>query len=194
MINDKQIIAIIPARGGSKRLPRKNIYPVCGKPMIVWAIEACQKSKYIDIIYVSSEDKEILGVALEHGTGSIIRPQKLSQDHVFKQYAIVHATERIINVGIEPDIVISLQANSPEVNSEDLDSALEKFIKFNRNEIFSVNEDLIMNAAFRIMKKEYVFQKSLSTKSGVYVTNYIDVHDIEDVKRVEERLNQLPLD
>jgi len=201
MIDGKKVVAVIPARGGSKRLPRKNIYPVCGVPMLAWAINACQKSEYIDRVYVSTEDKEIWGIALGHRAGVIVRPEELAEDHVFKQDAIIHATDVLVNpeagtivspnydtVGI-PDIVISVQANSPEINSDDLDRALEKFIKFDRSEIFSVNEDLIMNAAFRIMRREYVYQKSLSTRSGVYVTNYIDVHDIDNVKEVEERLN-----
>ena len=189
MIGGKLVYVVIPARGGSKRLLRKNIYPVCGKSMIGWSIDACKKSKYIDSVYVSSEDQEILDVSKEFNAKIINRPNCLSEDHVYKQEAIVDATNQILNSSdINPHIVISLQANSPQVNSFDLDSAIEKFIKFDRNELISVNEALIQNAAFRIMKLDYVFQKTLSTKCGVYVTNYMDIHTIDDVQLVENIL------
>ena len=185
MFKDKKIYVIIPARGGSKRLTRKNIYPVCGKPMIYWAIMASKNSKYIDKCFVSSEDGEILRIAKEVGANILTRPAHLSEDHVYKQEAIIDATNQVISSNLNPDIVISLQANSPQINSDDLDDAIEKFIKFDRNELLSVDKNLIQNAAFRIMKKDYVFQKTLSTKCGVFVTDYLDVHTLEDVIKVE---------
>ena len=181
MIDNKKIVVIIPARGGSNRLKRKNIYQIWGRPMIYWSINACKKSKYIDDIYVSTEDTEIKKISESYGAIIIDRPKELSEGHVFKQDVIVNALEQI---KAEHDIVISLQPNSPEIKTLDLDNALEKFIKFDRDEIISVDEDLIQNAAFRIMKKDYAFQKSLSTKMGVYVTNCIDVHTIQDVKKI----------
>ena len=85
------------------------------------------------------------------------------------------------------DIVVSLQANSPEITSEILDDAIETFIREDRNELLSVSDNLMQNAAFRIMKSWYVFQKDLSTKCGVYVCDIHDVHTIEDVKMIESR-------
>jgi N-acylneuraminate cytidylyltransferase len=183
-----RIVAIIPARGGSKRLHRKNIYPVCGTPMIFWPIDACKNSKYIDSVYVSSEDNEILEIAESFGANKIRRPAELSGDLVYKQEVIVHATTEIMKSG-SLDVVISLQANSPQVKAEDLDAAIEKFMKFERDEIFSVDKNLMQNAAFRIMKADYVFQKTLSTNCGVFVTDYIDIHTLEDVKLCEELVN-----
>ena len=190
MIGDKKIFVIIPARGGSKRLPRKNIYPVYGKPMICWSIGACQNSKYIDDCFVSSEDEEILKIAKESGANILVRPDELSEDHVYKQEAIVDATNQIALSNLHPDIIISLQANSPQINGNDLDRAIEKFIKFERNELLSVDENLIQNAAFRIMKKDYVFQKTLSTKCGVFVTDYLDIHTLSDVIKVEHLMKK----
>ena len=181
-----EIIAIIPARGGSKRLHRKNIHPVWGMPMIFWPIDACKKSKYIDSVYVSSEDDVILEIAESCGANKIHRPAELSGDLVYKQEAIVHATAEIMK-SESLDIVISLQANSPQVKAEDLDDAIEKFIEFGRDEIFSVDKNLMQNAAFRIMKADYVFQKTLSTNCGVFITNYIDVHTLEDIKLLEKK-------
>lgn len=183
MIDGLTVYAVIAARGGSSRLPRKNIYPVWGKPMLYWVVRACQQSQYIDRVFVSTEDEEIAGVAQESGAEVIRRPKELAEGHIFKQDVIVHAAE---GFDPKPDLVISLQPNSPELCPSDLDNAIRKLKDNDRNEIFSVGEDLLQNAAFRIMKYDYVFQKSISTRSGVYQTNYVDVHYKEDV----EFLNQ----
>ena len=143
MINDKTVLVVIPARGGSTRLKRKNIYPVAGRPMIYWGIKACLESEYIDKVVVSTEDAEIKNVVegFEAGyTVSVLdRPKELADNFTFKQDAIVHAVEN----SEKHDIVISLQANSPEVRPEDLDRALKKFIEFDRNELISVDAKLI---------------------------------------------------
>ena len=90
-----KILAVIPARGGSKRLPRKNIYPLCGRPLISYAIEACKNSKIInaDNVYVSTEDDEIASVSQDLGVNVIDRPLELSQDHVWTQDVLSHALE-----------------------------------------------------------------------------------------------------
>lgn len=184
MIEGKRVVVIIPARGGSKRLPRKNIAVVWGRPMLYWSIRACKHSKYIDEVYVSTEDKEVAELATRFGSNVINRPGTLATDHVFKQDVIVHAAESLSEP--KPDLLVSLQANSPEICASDLDAALEKLVKFDRSEIFSVDKNLIQNAAFRIMHYEYAFQKSISTRSGVFVTTYVDVHTAEDLAFVEE--------
>lgn len=186
MINDQKVYVIMPARGGSQRLPRKNIYPIWGKPMLYWGVRACKMSNYIDKVFVSTEDDEIVKVALDCGAKIIERIPSLSDDKTFKQEVIVAALNTLYFKADVPDIVISLQPNSPEVRPVDLDCALEKFIEYDRHELFTVNPQLIQNAAFRIMRYTYAFQKSLSTRCGVYVTDYVDVHDIDDVRFLEE--------
>lgn len=177
-------IAIIPARGGSKRLHRKNIYPIWGRPMLSWSIKAAQESKHIDEVWVTTEDEEIRQVALKYGAKVHDRDPALSGDKVYKMEAIRSCFAAIDN---GDDIVVSLQANSPEITSEILDDAIETFIREDRNELLSVSDNLMQNAAFRIMKSWYVFQKDLSTKCGVYVCDIHDVHTIEDVKMIESR-------
>ena len=90
MTKKLDIVAIIPARGGSKRLPRKNIKTVLGKPMLNWAIDACKQSKYIDRIFVSSEDNEILRLAKNSNVEVIERPISLSEDNVWTQDVLKH--------------------------------------------------------------------------------------------------------
>jgi len=190
MLSGKLIYVIIPARGGSKRLPRKNIYPVLGRPMIQYAIRAASGSKYVNVVFVSSEDDEILSISKALGAYPIKRSVENSLDHVCKQDAIVECLDTLKREFKTPDMVISLQANSPEVTSDDLDAALETFVKFDRNELMSFSPDLIQNAAFRIMVHDTVYQKTLSTKCGCYVTDYIDVHTIDDVIQVEQRIKR----
>lgn len=182
-----KIIAIIPARGGSKRLRRKNIYPIWGQPMLSWSIKAAQQSKYITDVWVSTEDEEIKKVAREFNAKVHNRHPSLSGDRVYKMEAIRDAF-RVADSG--HDIVVSLQANSPEITSKILDTAIETFIREGRNELMSVAPNLMQNAAFRIMKSWYVFQRDLSTKSGVYVCDIHDVHTIEDVKYIEGRTDR----
>lgn len=187
MIQDKRVVAVIPARGGSKRLKDKNIYPIWGKPMLSWGISACKKSKYIDIVFVSSESEEILRVAKEYGAQALLRPQELAEDHVFKMHAVAHAVKSIVDSPQleKPDIVVCLQANSPQIKISDIDAAIEKLLEYNRQEIFSVDKNLNQNAAFRILTLDAVFQKDLSTNCGVYIAECEDVHTREDVERLE---------
>ena len=88
-------IAIIPARGGSKRIPRKNIKPFAGKPMIAYAIEAAQKSAIFDVIYVSTDDAEIATIAQALGAEIIHRPAELADDHTPTNPVIVHAIHEV---------------------------------------------------------------------------------------------------
>ena len=122
MINDKTILAIIPARGGSKLLPRKNVLPLAGKPLIVWTIEAGLKSRYIDKVIVTSDDDEIQKISLEAGSKIIKRPHKLAKDNTNLNDVIKH----VINILEEQyDIVMVLQPTSPLRKAEDIDNALE---------------------------------------------------------------------
>ena len=188
MKNNIKIVAIIPARGGSKRLKRKNIYPVNGMPMIYYAIQACKKSNYKIDVWVSTEDEEISSVAKRFGAKVHNRNPLLAGDKVYKQEAIRSAARHIYKE-YSPDLIISLQANSPTITPKQIDTAIEKLIEFNRDEIISVDENLMQNAAFRIFRGEYVFQQDLSTNCGVVISENHDVHTIEDVKIVERILN-----
>ena len=188
-----KIITIIPARGGSKRLPRKALYPVLDIPMIKRVFDEAKQSKYINKIVVSTEDKEIKELCIENNVEVQDRPIELSRDDVEKMDVIEYATKRIIEGGYNPDIVVSLQPNSPEFKGVDLDNAIDFFLKELYDdhpvcEVMSINPDMLQNACFRIMTTKTVFQKTLSTHVGVYMTDYIDVHNIEDVGKVEGRL------
>ncbi len=182
---DDYCVAVIPARGGSKRLERKNIYPVLGKPMLCWAIEAAQRSKYIKDVFVSTEDAEIAEVARKAGAKVIERPDILSGDRVYKQDVICHAARYIEEKFKAPTLVVSLQANSPQVRAEHIDQGIDHLIKYARQEVMSVDKNLNQDAAIRIMSRKALFQKTLSTSFGVFVADLHDVHTLDDVKKIE---------
>ena len=191
MTKKLDIVAIIPARGGSKRLPRKNIKTVLGKPMLNWAIDACKQSKYIDRIFVSSEDNEILRLAKNSNVEVIERPISLSEDNVWTQDVLKHAVNSIKKVLSSKDennfkIVVRVQANSPQVTGKKIDECIEKLTENNLWEVFTVNEYGIEDAAIHVLKTECVFQNALSVYKGVVTTNYIDVHTEEDLRNVEK--------
>jgi CMP-N-acetylneuraminic acid synthetase len=184
------IVTIIPAKGNSNRFPGKNIKPFNGKPMLAWAIMACKESKYDMAIYVSSDSKDVLAIAEFYGAKTIQRKRDVCGDDVYKQAVIRSAAGEIGNHlcdnGLDcPDIVISLQPNSPQIKGYHLDIGIDALIREDKDEIFSVDSNLMQNAAFRIMKWDYVFQKDLSTNCGVVVCDLKDIHTKEDMEEME---------
>jgi CMP-N,N'-diacetyllegionaminic acid synthase len=188
MIQDLQVAAIIAARGGSKRLPRKNIYSVWGQPMICWTIKSAQHSKYIDDIYVSTEDDEIKHVAEKCGALVIDRPDELADGKTYKQRVICHAFQ-IISASDKyktPQLIVSLQANSPDLNPKDVDAAIEKLVDNNRWEILSMDENLLQNGAFRVQRDHVVCMDTLSAVTGAYIVKCSNIHELDDVKELEK--------
>jgi len=137
MIDGKSILAIIPARIGSKRLPNKNILDLAGKPLIAWSIEAGLKSKYIDKVVVSSDSDDILDISKNYGTDIIKRPDELASDTATSFNAIKHAIKNTIETF---DYVILLQPTSPLRNNCHIDEAFELLIRTNADAIISVTE------------------------------------------------------
>ena len=181
-----RVVAIIPAKGNSRRLPRKNIYPIWGKPMLYWAIKACKESKYNIEPWVSTEDNEIAKIAKSFGAKIHRRDPKLSDSKTYKQAVIRSAAEVVSACFWEVNIFISLQPNSPQITAEHLDNAIDTLLKYNRSEVFSVDSNLMQNAAFRVFRGDYVFQEDLSTNCGVVVCDLHDVHTIEDMRYLEK--------
>ena len=109
-------LAVIPARGGSKRIPRKNIRPFCGKPMIGWSIAAALGSSCFDRVIVSTDDDEIAQTATDLGAEvPFRRPAELSDDHTGTLAVIAHATSWQAEHGQAPDQVCCLYATAPFV-------------------------------------------------------------------------------
>ena len=133
---NKTFLAIIPARGGSKRLPRKNILDLCGKPLISWSIEAALKSKYISKVVVSSDDEEILNISSNFGADIIKRPYELANDTATTFDAVKHTIDNFENY----DYIVLLQPTSPLRNEKHIDEAIELLEEKQADAIVSVCE------------------------------------------------------
>jgi CMP-N,N'-diacetyllegionaminic acid synthase len=136
-----EILAIILARGGSKRLPRKNILPLRGKPLIAWTIERARNSQFIHKIVVSTDDKDIAQISKTYGAiVPFIRPAALAGDDSPSVEAVVHALDFLKERGYNPAVVILLQPTSPLRRTSDIDRALELFLHGQCKSVVSVCE------------------------------------------------------
>lgn len=127
MANTKlNVLALILARGGSKGIPRKNIYEVCGKPLIAWTIEAAQAAKQVSRVIVSTDDEEIAAVARSFGAEvPFMRPKELAEDSTPDLPVFQHALNWLKeHEGYEPDIVVQLWATSPYREAKHIDEAV----------------------------------------------------------------------
>jgi CMP-N,N'-diacetyllegionaminic acid synthase len=120
MIDGRRILAVIPARGGSKGIPRKNLVPLGGKPLMAWTIEAALKSTSVDAVLVSSDDDEILEVAASLGADALKRPKELAEDDSPGIEPVLHAIEI---AGDSFEIVACLQPTSPLRGKHHIDEA-----------------------------------------------------------------------
>ncbi len=142
MYKNKTFLAIIPARGGSKRLPRKNVLNLKGKSLIAWSIEAASKSKYIDEVMVTTDDKEIAEISKNFGANvPFIRPDYLSNDFSERSEVIKHAIEFYKNeLEKKFDYLIYLQPTSPLRDEIDIDKSIEYMFDKNGDAVVSVCE------------------------------------------------------
>jgi len=132
-------VAVIPARGGSKGLKNKNIYPVAGKPLLAWTILQALASASIDRVFVTTDDEAIAKAASGYGAEVIVRPPELAGDKASSESAIQHAAgviERDYRMAIET--IVFLQATSPLRKPGDIDKAVERFHQEGADSLISV--------------------------------------------------------
>jgi len=128
MIGGKKVLALIPARGGSKGLPGKNIRPMCGKPLIAWSIEKAKASKYLDMVLVTTDCQEIAGIANQYGAHvPFLRPNELATDRSSTYDAVHHALDYLsVEESRTFDYVVLLEPTSPLREDDDIDRMLEQ--------------------------------------------------------------------
>ena len=135
MINNETVLAIIPARGGSKAIPGKNLQMVAGKPLLVWTIEAAGQSRYIDRMVLSSDDEKIIETAEANGCDvPFVRPDALARDDTPGVEPILHAISMLPAF----DWVVMLQPTSPLRTSADIDGCIEFCVNQGGNAAVSV--------------------------------------------------------
>ncbi|MCG6461380.1 acylneuraminate cytidylyltransferase family protein, partial [Vibrio parahaemolyticus] len=135
-----KFVALITARGGSKGLPRKNVYPLNGRPLIGWTIDAAQKSSLIERVFVSTDDMEIANTSIHYGAEIINRPADLSSDTSSSIDAVSHAIAWLNDEKIICENIVLLQPTSPLRTSSHLDEALSEFVYRKASFIISVFE------------------------------------------------------
>lgn len=133
---NKNIVAIIPARGGSKGLPRKNVMDFCGKPLVAWSVVQSLNSRLVNQVFVTTDNKEIARIASQYGAIPIQRPPELATDTATTESAILHALGNLRN---EPDLIVYLQPTSPLRMPDDIDNAIEFVISDNADSLFSAS-------------------------------------------------------
>jgi CMP-N-acetylneuraminic acid synthetase len=152
-------IAIIPARGGSKGIPRKNIRLLAGKPLIAYTIEAALGSKYVGQVFVSTDDQEIADISMEYGADIVERPAELAQDSSPTINSILHVLDLLKSKNESIDIVVLLQPTSPLRSTEDIDSSIKKFLENEPESLISVCE--VAHSPFWHLKLENGYLKPI---------------------------------
>jgi len=161
-MNKHSFIALIPARGGSKGLKKKNIFPIHEKPLISWTIESANTSKCIDQTFVSSDDEVILEIASNQGVNCIVRPKDLAEDSSSMESVIIDFIKQINDKAIEFKYLVLLQPTSPLRDRNDIEEACKIFLRLKADSLISVtktdssvfktltlNKDGFLKAAFK---------------------------------------------
>ncbi len=124
-----ECLAVIPARGGSKGIPRKNILPLLGKPLIAYNIEQARRSRLVSRVVVSTDDAEIGAAAVHYGAEVVWRPAEISGDSASSELALLHTLEHLQQVeGYQPDLLVFLQCTSPLTLAEDIDGTIQAML------------------------------------------------------------------
>ncbi len=124
-----EILAIIPARGGSKGIPRKNVLPLAGKPLLAYTVTEALRSDLISRLVVSTDDPEIAQVSQDYGAEVVRRPSEISGDLASSEDALLHAINYLKETeGYQPEIIVFLQATSPLTQAEDIDGTIQAMI------------------------------------------------------------------
>jgi CMP-N,N'-diacetyllegionaminic acid synthase len=166
MIEGKTVLAIIPARGGSKGIPRKNICMLAGKPLIAWTIEEAKKSKYIDRLILSSEDEEIIQVAEEWGCEvPFIRPAELAKDDTPGIEPVLHAINTLEE---KYDYVVLLQPTSPLRQVEDIEGCVERCILTKATACVTVSETDKSPYWMYSLEESYLLNPLIETDKNAY--------------------------
>lgn len=174
-----EILAIIPARGGSKGIPRKNIKRLCGKPLLSYTIEAAKNSDYISRIILSTEDDEIASIGKNLGIDvPFMRPHSLAQDDTPSLPVFQHVLELLLKKeNYKPEIVIILQPTSPLRVSRHIDEALKKFLDSGADSLVSV-----MDVPHNMSPHSVMF----FNEEG-YLSNYIEQNELTNIRQLKPR-------
>ena len=167
MYQNKRILAIIPARGGSKGIPHKNIINLCGKPLIAYSIEAAKQSTYIDTVIVSTDDVDIQQISEEYGASvPFLRDAQIASDEATTISVVVDVMERLKEKEQTFDAVVLLQPTSPLRTTEEIDVAVDVFFQNEMKGVVSVNVADVSPFLLRTIKGSQL-QRIISESSTI---------------------------
>lgn len=187
MYKNKTFIAVIPARGGSKGIPRKNIIDVAGKPLIAYTIETALASRYLDRVIVSTDDAEIAEVSKQYGAEvPFLRPAYLATDEAKTIDAVMDTLDRIDGTY---DYVVVLQPTQPLRTAQQVDDAIQQVVEQNQSSLVSVEEVTDHPILYRTMTKEGKLLPLLHQNSTVRRQDfepYYKVNGLIYINKVDE--------
>lgn len=192
MFNNQSILAVIPARSGSKRLPRKNILDLAGKPLIAWSIEAAHKSCYIDETIVSTDSEEIANIArICMGDVPFLRPICIADDEAKSIDVVMHAIDFCKReLHKRYDYVILLQPTSPLRDHADIDHAIEYFFQKKADAVISVCESghspLWMNTLPADLSMKQFLRQEIKEKRSQELEQYYRVNGAIYINAVDK--------
>lgn len=194
MYQNKRILAVIPARGGSKGIPKKNITMLDGLPLIVYTLKSAQHSKYLDRIIVSTEDFEIKKVAEQYG-GEVpfLRPVELAQDDSKTIDCILHTIDTLKNIREIYDYVVILQCTSPLRKAWHIDEAIARIISENGTSLVSVSEVEEHPILMRTLNTDGTLENLLNVNSTVRRQDFPSFYKVDGaiyIQKIDENLNK----
>lgn len=193
MYKNKKILAIIPARGGSKGVPKKNIIEIGGKPLIAYSIHCGLDSKYIDKVFVSTDDKEIARVAKSFG-GEVpfLRPEELAQDGSKTIDSLVYTVNKLKELGETYDYLVLLQPTVPLRKTIHVDEAIEKLLESNFHDLVSVSEVHDHPILMRKVKDNGELENLLPLPSSVRRQDFPKIYRVDGaiyIMKLDENFN-----
>ena len=185
-----RILAIVPARGGSKGIKDKNIKEIEGRPLIEYTIEAAKRCEYIDEIVVSTDSEKIAKVAKKAGAKvPFLRPDELASDTARTIDVVLFTIEQLKLIGQEYDIVVLLQPTSPLRDEDDICGAIEKYVSCNMKSLVSVSEVSESPILMRQIVDETHMEKLLNINSTIRrqdMVKYYMVNGSIYINKIEE--------
>lgn len=177
------VLAVIPARKGSKRCPGKNTRLLDGKPLVLWTIEAAKQSELLTYVLGTTDDERVMAIFANNGVSYICRPDELATDTASIYDVIFHAVERS---GMKPQYVCLLQPTSPFRTAEQIDEVLRQV----EDCAYTVNENGEPNGGVYVAKLDYLKEhKTFAGGKKILQPQWVDVDTEDDFKRAEEYAN-----
>lgn len=195
MYQNKRILAVIPARGGSKGIPKKNILEVEGIPLVAYTLQESQKSKYLDRTIISTDDLEIKEVAEQYG-GEVpfLRPVELAQDTSKTIDCIVHAVDSLKKLGEEYDYVVILQCTNPLRKAWHIDEAIETLLQSEEASLVSVSEVEEHPILMRTLNQDGTLQNLLNISSTVRRQDFPSFYKVNGAIYIQKLDNNFNLE